>query len=38
MVGGRREGYVVNCKRNERIALAWFRTGTWKLWGLRDGV
>jgi len=37
-VGGRTEGYVVHCKRNERRALAWFRTETWKLRGLKDGI
>lgn len=27
----------MHCKRNERSALAWFRTGTWKRRGLRGG-
>jgi hypothetical protein len=32
-----REEYVVCCTRNERSALAWFKTGIWKLRGMRKG-
>ena len=36
--GGRKEGYAIHCTGNEGSALDWFRTGTWKLKGLRGGV
>jgi hypothetical protein len=29
--------YIVCCTRNERSGLAWFRTGIWKLRGMRKG-
>jgi hypothetical protein len=32
-----REEYIVCCTRNERSRLAWFRTGVWKLGGMRKG-
>jgi hypothetical protein len=32
-----REEYIVCCTRNERSGLAWFKTGIWKLRGLRNG-
>jgi hypothetical protein len=31
------EEYTVCCTRNERSGLAWFKTGTWKLRGMRKG-
>jgi hypothetical protein len=31
------EEYIVCCTRNERSGLAWFRTGIWKLRGMRKG-
>jgi hypothetical protein len=30
-----REQYIVFCTRNERSGLAWFKTGIWKLRGMR---
>jgi hypothetical protein len=32
-----REEYIVCCTRNERSGLAWFKTGIWKLRGMRKG-
>jgi hypothetical protein len=32
-----REEHTVCCTRNERSGLAWFRTGIWKLRGMRKG-
>jgi hypothetical protein len=32
-----REEYIGCCTRNERSGLAWFRTGIWKLRGMRKG-
>jgi hypothetical protein len=32
-----REEYTVCCTRNERGGLAWFKTGIWKLRGMRKG-
>jgi hypothetical protein len=29
------EAYTVCCTRNERSGLAWFKTGIWKLRGMR---
>jgi hypothetical protein len=29
--------YIVCCTRNERYWLAWFKTGIWKLRGVRKG-
>jgi hypothetical protein len=33
-----REEYIVCCTRNERSGLAWFKTGIWKLRGMRKGL
>jgi hypothetical protein len=30
-----REEYTICCTRNERSGLAWFKTGIWKLRGMR---
>jgi hypothetical protein len=30
-----REEYIVCCTKNERSGLAWFKTGIWKLRGMR---
>jgi hypothetical protein len=32
-----REEYIGCCTRNERSGLAWFKTGIWKLRGMRKG-
>jgi hypothetical protein len=32
-----REQYISCCTRNERSGLAWFKTGIWKLRGMRKG-
>jgi hypothetical protein len=32
-----REKYIVCCTRNTRSGLAWFKTGIWKLRGMRKG-
>jgi hypothetical protein len=32
-----REQYISCCTRNERSGLAWFKTGVWKLRGMRKG-
>jgi hypothetical protein len=32
-----REEYTVCCTRNDRSGLAWFKTGIWKLRGMRKG-
>jgi hypothetical protein len=32
-----REEYIFCCARNERSGLAWFKTGIWKLRGMRKG-
>jgi hypothetical protein len=32
-----REEYTVCCTRNGRSGLAWFKTGIWKLRGMRKG-
>jgi hypothetical protein len=32
-----REEYTVCCTRNEKSGLTWFKTGIWKLRGMREG-
>jgi hypothetical protein len=32
-----REEYTYCCTRNEKSGLAWFKTGIWKLRGMRKG-
>jgi hypothetical protein len=32
-----REECIVYCTRNERSGLAWFKSGIWKLRGMRKG-
>jgi hypothetical protein len=32
------EACTVCCTRNERIGLAWFKAGTWKIRGMRKGL
>jgi hypothetical protein len=32
-----REEYILCCTRYERSGLAWFKTGIWKLRGMRKG-
>jgi hypothetical protein len=34
-LGWAREEYAIRCTRNERSGLGWFRTGFWKLRGMR---
>jgi hypothetical protein len=36
--GGCREDYVLQCNREERSGLAWFRMGIWEFKGLRVGL
>jgi hypothetical protein len=33
-----REDYVVCGSRNDRMGIAWFRVGIWKLRGVRKGL
>jgi hypothetical protein len=33
-----REDYVMCCSRNDRMWIAWFRAGIWKLRGIRKGL
>jgi hypothetical protein len=33
-----REEYIVCCIRNERSGLVWFKTGIWKLRGMRKDL